>query len=214
VLSDPKSRSSEQRSIRPGERFRPDALFIIVRALRWNLSMLAVAVVGMFVLSLLPATIGFVTIERVVGTWIVLLGLGMLLGRVLWDALDWWCRAHVVQAEGVESAIGVLSRVDARVPVTRIQASWVIAPLRERIFGLGSVAFASAGGGRPEVIWRAMRRPQRVLSDAMAIMGRPGETQTRWYRTAEFRTAERQRAPRCIRHQRLHTPRPMLASRW
>jgi putative membrane protein len=95
-------------------------------------------------------------------------GLGMLwlagglaaLLRLGWAVLQWATRSYGVSGGSVWAARGVLNRRRDELPLNRVQAIAVVQPFLHRIFGLGTVGFASAGTLGYEVVWYLVRDPR------------------------------------------------------
>ena len=104
-------------------------------------------------------------------------GLGLFLVgiRLGWQFLDWANRLYVLTDRRVMRRRGVFQVDVFEARLDRIQQTSVLQLVRERIFGLGSIAFATAGTSRLEAVWEAVRAPfevQKTVLDAIDRYGR------------------------------------------
>ncbi len=74
--------------------------------------------------------------------WAVLVGVSMVAGFVSWLVTRWRIGASDLQIE-----TGLIRRQSIRIPLARIQAVDIVAPLAARILGLAEVRVVSAGRG-------------------------------------------------------------------
>ena len=92
------------------------------------------------------------------------LGAGVITLRLVWAVLQWATRAYGVETPSgggviVFSVVGVLNRTRSDVRVDALRNVVVDRPFFQRLVGLGSVGFATAGTGGYEVVWRATTSP-------------------------------------------------------
>ena len=103
---------------------------------------------------------------RAIGGGTVLpIGAGLGLIRFVWAVLQWATRGYgIEEAQGgapvVYSMVGVLNRTRSEARADALRNVVVDKPFFERIFGLGSVGFATAGTGGYEVVWRIVGKPE------------------------------------------------------
>jgi uncharacterized membrane protein YdbT with pleckstrin-like domain len=103
------------------------------------------------------------------------LGAAAAAARLLWQCLEWWCRIYVLTDRRVIRRMGVLRVAVFEAPLRNIQHTSVFRLLRERIFGLGSIGFATAGSDVFDAFWVAVRRPfdvHRTVVEAIRRYGR------------------------------------------
>lgn len=89
-------------------------------------------------------------------------GIFVAIIRLTWQALDWWNQTYVLTDRRVIAVAGVFRRVCYQAPLGHLQHIAVIQRLRERLFGLGSIAFATAGSDRYDAVWLTIARPFAV----------------------------------------------------
>jgi len=94
----------------------------------------------------------------------------LALVRVGWQVLDWLMRRYVLTDRRVLAMRGVLRRHIVDMPLARVQHVSQYRSLRERLFGLGSIGFATAGTGATEVFWLMVRAPHDVLRRVRAAI--------------------------------------------
>lgn len=99
--------------------------------------------------------------------------------RLFWQLLEWLARSYVLTEKRVIRLGGVLRRYGADLPLSRLQHVTMFQSIRERLFGLGTLGFATAGTGAPEAYWIMVARPRGLLQairDAAAGTPRPMPT--------------------------------------
>jgi uncharacterized membrane protein YdbT with pleckstrin-like domain len=120
------------------------------------------------------ASIGLLPIEtRLIAT----VAAGVIAARLLWQTLDWINRVYILTDRRVISYAGVLRRHAFTAPLRTIQHTEVYRTIPERILGLGSVGFATAGTAFVETWWITIARPHeaaKAVRDAIERYGRTG----------------------------------------
>lgn len=145
----------------------PSAWAIVTE--RWReLAMLVVAAV--VCARFVPEEIGGTryTLQGWLVTACVVLGLLVLVVQAAKRA----ARVHVVTNERVISAAGVLRRVVAQAPLSRVQQIAVVKTASERAVGIGTVIVETAGSGLGAVVIFAVPRPERVAAIVRAASRR------------------------------------------
>jgi dephospho-CoA kinase len=107
--------------------------------------------------------------------WLVwgLVGIGA--AKLVWELLDWVGRAYILTDRRVLRAAGVLRRHIADMPLDRVQHMTLDRTLGERVLGLGTIGFATAGAAGMEAYWIAVDHPEERIErvrSAMAMAGR------------------------------------------
>jgi hypothetical protein len=149
--------------------FRPSLLFIPLASLG---ALLVIAVVAL-VLALMAAKFSWIPWSE---THAYGLGVVAAAGRLLWQCLEWWCRIYVLTDRRVIRRMGVLRVSVFEAPLRNIQHTSVFRLLRERLFGLGSIGFATAGSDVFDAFWMMVRQPfgvHRAVVEAIRRYGRP-----------------------------------------
>lgn len=103
------------------------------------------------------------------------LGVALIAVRLGWQTIEWWMRLHVLTDRRIVTRSGIMRVVYFQVPLGRIQHTAVVCRVRERVFALGTIAFATAGSGAFETFWVMVRRPlevQRIVLEAVRRYGR------------------------------------------
>ena len=154
--------------LQPGEiivlLLKPHPLFILLAPLKTLTLMLLVTAVG-------------VEVARRVGEFdaaqnIVLIGAALLLARVFWQFLEWLSRVYVLTDQRVIALSGVISVRVFESPLNSITHTELLFSLRERIFGLGSLAFYTAGSGVAEAYWVMVGHPLEIHAKVVQTLKR------------------------------------------
>lgn len=140
---------------------KPSPLFILLAPLR---AMAIAVVIGVIVFLAATAAHRFAApgiAAAMPNPAVVASATGVLsLLRLLWQVLEYLARLYVLTDRRVIRVGGVLRQRIVEAPVERIQHVVLYRSLRERLTGLRSIGFATAGTGHIEVVWFMV--PQRV----------------------------------------------------
>ncbi|MBX3388950.1 MAG: dephospho-CoA kinase [Phycisphaeraceae bacterium] len=153
----------------PGERtilqIRPSLASIVLQPIR----SIVVLVLGFALLWwFVPPTQ-----NRSIGLSILL---GLLILRVVWQAIWVACARYELTNERARSTVGVFSRFGVEIALSRVQNTFLSRSLLERLAGVGTIGIASAGTGGVEVIWSMVDSPHDVLASVRRALGAsPGE---------------------------------------
>lgn len=104
--------------------------------------------------------------------WSLIAGLLMGAATLLWSALERRARFYALTERRVLSASGVLRRLVIETPLDRVQNIAMAQSVRERLFGLGTLGFASSGTDTFEVVWPMVDRPGDWYHEARLEMDR------------------------------------------
>jgi uncharacterized membrane protein YdbT with pleckstrin-like domain len=104
------------------------------------------------------------------------IAVGVLLAaaRLTWGWLDWYTHAFVLTDRRVIARRGVLRTALHEAPLVMIQNTVVVQSLRERIFGLGTIGFATAGRSTFDAYWEMVPRPFVVHGQVLDAVRRYG----------------------------------------
>ena len=95
--------------------------------------------------------------------------------RLGWAWLDWINHVYVLTDRRVIARRGVLRTALYEAPLARIQNTIVVQSMRERVFRLGTLGFATAGRGTFDAFWESVSAPFAVharVRDAIERYGR------------------------------------------
>jgi len=130
---------------------RPSALYIVLSSL------------GTLAASVVIATTLAWTSTFAWSAWSepggIAVGVLLAAARLTWGWLDWYTHAFVLTDRRVIARRGVLRTALYEAPLVMIQNTVVVQSLRERIFGLGTIGFATAGRSTFDAYWETVRRP-------------------------------------------------------
>ena len=102
------------------------------------------------------------------------LGLVTLAIKLLQQFLDWANRLYVLTDRRVIRRRGILQVDVFEARLDRIQQTNVLQLVRERMLGLGTVAFATAGTGTLDALWEAVPEPFTVHAEVSKAIDRYG----------------------------------------
>ncbi|MEQ9455661.1 MAG: PH domain-containing protein [Phycisphaeraceae bacterium] len=103
---------------------------------------------------------------------IVLLGIAAIGLTLFWAFFEWLSRIYIITDRRVITLSGVLRIVVFQAPLERIQHTTLVFSIRERLFGLGSLLFATAGTGFDETLWHMIPNPLEVHRQVLNILHR------------------------------------------
>jgi len=93
---------------------------------------------------------------------IVLALVGLIGLRLFWQFLEWLSRVYVLTDQRVIRVRGVLRVSVFESRLEQIQHTDTQFSVRERLFALGTITFATAGTGAVEAVWAMIARPLEV----------------------------------------------------
>lgn len=102
-------------------------------------------------------------------------GVAAVAARLLWLVLDWTGRIYVLTDRRIIRRVGVLQVNVFEAPLRNIQHTSVFRLLRERLCGLGTIGFATAGSDTFDAFWTMLRNPfavHKTIVDAIERYGR------------------------------------------
>ena len=94
--------------------------------------------------------------------------------RLSWAWLDWFTHAFVLTDRRVIARRGIIRTALYEAPLTRIQNTIVVQSARERLFGLGTIGFATAGRGTFDAFWQSVPAPFAVHRKVLETIQRYG----------------------------------------
>ncbi len=146
---------------------RPSLLYIPLACLT-SLTLIAVVTLALALLATKLSWIPWVDSHAYA------LGAVLAAARLAWQALDWWGRLFILTDRRIIRRMGVLHVCAFETRLNSIQHTSVFRLLRERVFGLGTIGFATAGSDVFDAFWVMVRQPfavHRVVVDAIHRYG-------------------------------------------
>lgn len=128
---------------------KPSPWYILLGALG-HLTAIAAAVLVCVPLGLLTSRQAF------------LLGGSLIAARLVWQFFEWLSRIYVLTDRRVIRIMGVFQVYVFQAQLNQIQHTNLNRLLREWVFGLGTISFATAGTAAPEAAWEMLARPYAV----------------------------------------------------
>ncbi|MCZ6835349.1 MAG: PH domain-containing protein, partial [Planctomycetota bacterium] len=151
---------------------------VVILLLRPSLLSIPLTALGSLVfIALITFMLAWMTRLSWVGwsDWLAF-GFGALLMviRLGWQTLEWYSRLYILTDKRIIRRMGVLRVAVFETQLKNIQHTSVFQSLRERLFGLGSIGFATAGSDVFEAYWMMIDRPfaiHRVVVRAIEKYG-------------------------------------------
>jgi len=157
--------------LQPGEiiilLLKPSPLFILLMPIRFITAVVLMALLAKLLMDK-GIALGIGSHDLVVAT-VALVGL-----RLFWELLHWLSQVYVLTDQRVIRISGVLNVHVFECPLKQIQQTDLILPLLLRIFGLGTIAFATAGTASREAYWLLLARPLEVHKKVIETLRRYG----------------------------------------
>ncbi len=147
---------------------RPSLLFVALAPL----GSLAVIAIVMLAMALLATRVSWAPWSDAQA---YMLGVAVAAARLLWQVLEWWSRIYVLTDRRVLRRVGVIRVVVFEANLRNIQHTSVFMPLRERLFGLGTIGFATAGSDVLDAFWEMIRMPFAVHKTVVETIERYGK---------------------------------------
>jgi len=146
---------------------RPSPLFIVLGSLG---SLAFIAILTMFLAYLAKTVVWVGWTDAQAFTF----GFGLVLIRLAWQGVDWWSRVYVLTDRRVIRKMGVVRVAVFETSLCNVQHTGVSMRVRERLFGLGTIGFATAGTGYYEAYWVMLSRPFAVHKIVVEAINRYG----------------------------------------
>ncbi len=108
------------------------------------------------------------------GREIAVLAAALVLLRLGWQTLEWVSRVYVLTDRRVLRVQGVIRVSVFEARLARLQHTGLFLSLRERLFGLGTVTFSTAGTGVIEAAWVYLNDPLGVHRRVLEQQRRSG----------------------------------------
>lgn len=133
---------------------KPGGFFVLLV----SLPVIVLAAIGVTVALLLGDVVGVVVAPR---TLIGVCGSAVAV-RLGVAVLQWLARLYVLTDRRVIRVKGVLHVQVFECPLARVQNTFLSLSLAERLLGMGTIFFATAGTGVAEAAWLMINRPAEV----------------------------------------------------
>lgn len=103
---------------------------------------------------------------------LILLGVALVGIRLFWQFLEWLSRLYVLTDRRVIRVKGVLRVQVFETPLKNVQHTYALFSIRERFFGLGTMAFTTAGTAFIEATWEMVAKPLQVHKQIVQTLNR------------------------------------------
>lgn len=92
--------------------------------------------------------------------------------RLFWQFLEWLSRIYVLTDRRVVGVFGVLRVHVFECQLKKIQHTTAYYSIRERLFGLGTIGFTTAGTAFTETYWQMVAKPMELHQQVIQAMNR------------------------------------------
>ncbi len=103
---------------------------------------------------------------------LVLITIGLLGARLFWQFFEWLSRVYVLTDRRVIRVEGVIRVRVFECQLQQVQHTTMFFSLRERLLGLGTIGFATAGTGITEAVWQMLANPLDVHQTVIKTLSR------------------------------------------
>lgn len=146
-------------------KLRPSPLFIVLSIAESLVVIVGAALAGWWGLGMLG--------EPLWGQRVLYVGLITALVHLGWQHLEWLAMKYFLTERRVIVVSGVLRQRMVDAPLRTVTNLSIGRSVRERLFGLGTLGFDTAGGPFTEVGWRMLAGPHAVLDRVREVTKGP-----------------------------------------
>jgi len=97
----------------------------------------------------------------------------LVLGWLLWQMAERASRRYVLTSRRVVAIAGLLRQKVVDAPIRNVRQVTMYKSIPERVLGLGTLGFATAGTAGQDVIWRLIDRPGERFTEARRLIDAP-----------------------------------------
>jgi len=144
---------------------KPSPLFIVLTSLRFVLGVLLVAILAVRVFDLSASSV-------VTNNHVAILATLLVIGRLVWALTVWTSHIYVLTNQRIITIKGVFNLSMTQAQLRKIQRTTLYRPFVERLFGLGSIGFATAATTDFDSTWIMISRPLAVHEQIVAAIQR------------------------------------------
>ncbi len=152
---------------------------IVILMLRPSPLLVALAsMASLSIIAVVTLTLALLSIRIVWIPWseaaVYALGVGAAAILLLWQSLEWFGLIYVLTDRRVIRRSGIVRVSVFEASLRTIQHTSVFQTVRERLLGLGSIGFATAGSDVFDAFWVTVRRPFAVHKVVVEAIERYG----------------------------------------
>jgi len=152
----------------PGENLsfetRPVLWLFLVGPAMWAIIGIVIAIAAQFIPKDVPSAV--ITAITWLGVAIIIVALISIALRIL----RWRYTAYAATNRRIICQKGIIGKSYVDCPLQKVQTVYVQIPVLGRIFGFGTVRFATAGAAWIEIHWENVKEPRRVQRMLSEIM--------------------------------------------
>lgn len=147
---------------------KPSLLFVPLSSIGWCMAIAFVALLLAYLARVTWVSVPWSEVNA------GLLGAAGVVLRLGWQTLAWWNCSYILTDRRVIAVQGVVGRSVFQSPLRNIQHIAMVMSFRERIFGIGTIAFATAGSAGYVAAWVMVDRPAEVHRQIVQTCDRYG----------------------------------------
>ena len=129
---------------------KPSLWFVVFKSARWLFAMTALILLAGRIAEYVP----YMTEMMIMQT-----AMALAVTRVAFAGLQWASRLYVLTNRRIMRMAGIVNIDLFECPLSKIQNTYLTLAWYERLIGLGTIAFATAGTGGVEASWRHVNNP-------------------------------------------------------
>ena len=133
---------------------KPSLWFILFTSARWLAVMVLLCTVGVR----LNTWSGYMVSNQS----LVKIAMAVAVVRLALSTLEWASRLYVLTDRRIMRFRGILNVEMFECPLIKIQNTHLTLAIYERLVGLGTIYFSTAGTGQIETVWRYINRPLEI----------------------------------------------------
>ncbi|MEX2215189.1 MAG: PH domain-containing protein [Phycisphaeraceae bacterium] len=147
---------------------KPSLWFVLLPSLSFLIGLVVLAVVAITLRN--AGHLTYLTRQDIVLCVIGLAGI-----RLFWQFLEWLSRIYVLTDQRIIRIKGVLRVQVFETPLKKVQHTETVFTVKERIVGVGTILFATAGTASYEAAWLMVAQPlevHRIVVQSLSRYGR------------------------------------------
>jgi len=139
-----------------------EQVILAIKPSMWFIAFASARLVGLIVLIIAGMRFFHIEIGYSIQQRIYQFAIAIIILQLIIAFLQWMSRLYVLTDRRVMRIRGVFNVDIFEAPLHKIQNTFLTLAIHERLFGLGSIFFTTAGTGGIEAAWQNINRPLEV----------------------------------------------------